>query len=132
MHQYVFAVGAAMLFIASRAIALPPTLISLDSNRDGYVARSEFVALARQRFDAMDSDRNGRVSKSELRGFAFKQRTATAPDLLFAGPGTRPKFEFDAKGEIDSETFLREVTRLRFDPLDRDRDGRLSATEVGK
>lgn len=32
---------------------------------------------------------------------------------------------------MDFETFPRDLMRMRFDPLDRDRDGRLSASEAG-
>lgn len=125
---------AAWLWSAGRADASSPTLMMLDTDRDGDVARVEFIAALRQRFDGMDSDRNGRVSKSELRGFAFKQMTTSSRDPLFAPSGdarpTRPAFQ--GKQELDFETFSRELVRMRFDPLDRDHDGRLSAAEVGK
>jgi hypothetical protein len=128
------AIAAASLLFAHHAMAASLTLMSFDVDRDGYVARTEFIAALRQRFDGMDGDRSGRVSKSELRGFAFKQMTASPRDPLFAPPrGSRlAKPPFEAKDEMDFETFSRDLMRVRFDPLDRDRDGRLSAVEVGK
>lgn len=78
--------------------------------------------------------RSGRVSKLELRSFAFNQMTTSNRDPLFAPSGderpTRPPFQ--GKQEMDFEIFARARVRLRFDPLDRDHDGRLSAAEVGK
>jgi Ca2+-binding EF-hand superfamily protein len=132
MHRNLSAVlFAASLLFAIHASASLSTLMSFDTDRDGYVARAEFIAALHQRFDGMDSDRNGRLSKSELRGFAFKQMTAPSSDPLFGG--SRPaKPPFEAKHAMDFETFSRDLMRLRFDSLDRDRDGRLSIAEVGK
>ena len=135
MHSNLSAViFAASLLFACHASASSPTLMSFDTDRDGYLARAEFIAVVRQRFDGMDSDRSGRVSKSELRSFAFKQMTAPNRDPLFAHPaGSRPaKPPFDAKHEIDFDTFSRHLMRVRFDSLDHNRDGRVSAAEVAK
>jgi hypothetical protein len=127
-------IAAAVLSFANVSTAVSSSLMGLDTDHDGFVVRIEFMTALRQRFDAMDTDRSGRVSKSELRGFAFKRMTASAPDPLFAQPGgARPiRPPLGGKDEMDFETFSHDLMRMRFDPLDRDRDGRLSASEVGK
>jgi Ca2+-binding EF-hand superfamily protein len=126
------AIAAASLLFVDFATAASPSLMSLDTDRDGFVVRDEFTAALRQRFDTMDSDRSGRVSKSELRGFAFRQMTASIRDPLFASAGgSRPgKPPFEVKDEMDFESFSRDLMRMRFDTLDRDRDGRLSVAEA--
>lgn len=126
-------IAAAAFSFAKVSTAASSSLMGLDTDRDGFVVRIEFMTALRQRFDAMDTDRSGRVSKSELRGFAFKQMTASVPDPLFAQiGGARPiRPPLGGKDEMDFESFSGDLMRMRFDPLDRNRDGRLSASEAG-
>lgn len=47
-----------------------------DGDRDGSVARSEFVAAALQRFDAIDTDKDGKVTPEERRAAHDRMRAA--------------------------------------------------------
>jgi Ca2+-binding EF-hand superfamily protein len=103
--------------------------MSFDADGNGAVSRDEFLAAVRQQFQRIDRDRSGKVSMSELRDFAMKQRMGGAQDPLFSRRG-RPDLSFDKDGEVDFAGFSQALLRFRFDPLDANRDGSMSASEI--
>lgn len=123
--------GALVAVFAAAAPGNAAGLESLDADRDGFVARAEFVRALRERFDRIDGDRNGRIARSEMRSFGMRQMTSANKDPVFSRDRKRPEIPFDGNGEVDFAAFSQAMLRQRFDPSDRDRDGRLSAAEIG-
>lgn len=120
---------AAIGTAAGAAPATDRSLMSLDADGNGAVTRDEFLAAVRQQFQRIDKDRSGKVSMSELRDFAMKQMMGGAQDPLFSRRG-RPDLSFDKAGEVDFAGFSQALLCFRFEPLDADRDGSLSAAEI--
>ncbi len=130
MHSIVAGVFAAGVATAAAAAEPAPSLMSFDTDKNNAVSRLEFVSALRTRFGKIDKNTNGKVTQSELRGFAMKQMMGSSKDPIFSREQGRPDVPFDRKGEVDFTGFSQALNRFRFDPVDTDRDGILSAAEI--
>lgn len=123
---------AAMALLSGASIAADaaPGLFALDADRNGSVSHDEFVSAMKARFGKIDRSGNGKVTPSELRGYGMQQMMSASRDPVFARDRGRPEVPFDKNGEVDFPAFSLAMTRLRFDPVDTDRDRILSSEEI--
>lgn len=108
----------------------------LDANRDGRVTPDERRAAAEQRraamvdraFDRLDADNNGSISREELR-----EGRGSGRRMRMAGPGGPPPGLRGPRGGMGAREVTREQMReralARFDRMDANRDGTLTAEE---
>lgn len=95
-----------------------------DSNGDGVVTRAEVEANVAQRFARMDINKDGKVDKAD-REAAQKQREAKRGARRGGQPGG-PDADGDGALSLDE---MKRAAMQRFDRVDSDRDGKLTAAE---
>ena len=101
-----------------------------DTNKDGFVDRTEWTAGQEARFKQLDTDKDGKLSKDEL--FA---RSPSAPGNVL--PSDRQlerqdaffrRVDTDKDGFVSKAEFMAQADR-NFARCDLDRDGRINTTE---
>jgi len=130
--KYVLILTAAALVSASTLVLADPgagpvrgamieRLKAADTDGNGMLSRQEAAALPRiaERFDAIDANRDGQVSFEELRAYHQAQRAQH-------GIGSA---DANGDGKVSREEFLARAA-ARFDGLDANKDGVLSADEL--
>jgi Ca2+-binding EF-hand superfamily protein len=109
----------------------------MDVNGDGVIDQADREARRQQMFDRLDANRDGSISREEFaaqrerRGEARAER-GTGTDRSFArrgmrGPGGMQRGG-EARGPITQEQFVASALE-RFDRIDTDNDGTISAEE---
>ena len=99
-----------------------------DTNKDGVVTLDEFEAAMTARFAAMDSDHNGKVDMAEFRQYVQQRREEKKMARL-------KQMDSNGDGQISKEEFVAYQTKnaeARFDRLDKNHDGVLSADELDR
>jgi hypothetical protein len=99
----------------TQAATLPPSLGTLDPDKDGTVSLAEAKAAADKKFDAIDTDHEGTVSPKEAKDAIMHSAFSKAdPDK----DGTVDKAEWAA------------LVEQHFKAADQDHDGTLDAKEL--
>lgn len=127
------------------AAPLPPPPGALaakgaDANRDGVVTRAEAAADADRRFAALDANRDGTLTRDEMRAARDARRAARQPapppaagkpgdDRPWFGPAGGGRGDRAGKGRDLSQSAFRDRALHRFDRMDADHDGRVTAQE---
>jgi adenylate cyclase len=94
---------------------------NLDTNNDGKVTLSEFMAWREARFDFLDANKDGSLSRSEV----------SAGKIKFARLLRKNFALIDAnQDQMLSREEFREATRLIFFRMDTNRDGHLTKNEL--
>jgi hypothetical protein len=105
-------------------------MMRYDTNRDGFVDRTEWVAGQEARFKQLDTDKDGKLSKDEL-----FSRTRQAPGTVL--PNERAlerqdaffrRMDSDRDGTISKAEFMNQADR-NFARCDTDKDGRTNTAE---
>jgi Ca2+-binding EF-hand superfamily protein len=111
----VAAVLSSVGVMRTQAATLPPTLASLDPDKDGTVDLAEAKAAAGKKFEAIDTDHEGTVSPEEAKDAIMQSAFSKAdPDK----DGTIDKAEWTA------------LVEQHFKAADPDHDGTLDAKEL--
>lgn len=111
------------------------TFARLDANRDGRVTPEERRAAAEQRraamvdrvFDRLDADDNGSISREELRD-GRRRGPGRGRGMRMTGPGGPGGPRGMGPREVTREE-MRERALARFDRMDANRDGTVTADE---
>lgn len=123
-----------MIFAALAALAVPSLaqaqnngalferMGAADTNRDGFVTRTELVAFRSANFARLDRDGNGALGRSDIPRMASR----LYPDLDF--DTLLRQFDADRNGQVSRTEFVNGPTTL-FDAADSNRDDRLSEAE---
>lgn len=128
--------GFAVLFLVSSAglAQAQGPRGNQDANGDGVISAQEFDDAAKARFQRMDANSDGVIDAAELAAIEkrMEERRAERPD---AGPrpggggaGGWAAMDADKDGKITLAEALA-ASKARFDNLDANHDGKLSADE---
>jgi len=130
---------AAFLLLANPALAADPEakpstptrgVMRYDTNKDGWVDKTEWKAGQEARFKELDTDKDGKLSQDEL--FA---RTPAAPGNVL--PSDRQverqtayfqRMDSDKDGFVSKAEFVAQADR-NFARCDLDKDGRINTAE---
>jgi EF-hand domain pair len=105
-------------------------MMRYDTNKDGFVDRSEWTAGQEARFKQLDTDKDGKLSKDEL----FSRTRQAAGTVL---PNDRAlerqdaffrRMDSDRDGTISKAEFMSQADR-NFARCDTDKDGRTNTAE---
>lgn len=115
------AIAALSLAAATAAVAGPAErqFARIDADGDGRIAIADALKRHEDRLRQADADRDGFLTQAELRARLEARRDDR---------GARPNPDVNGDGSVDRGEFEK-AARARFDRLDTDRDGRLSAEE---
>jgi len=97
-----------------------------DTNKDGYIDKSEAQAMHEKRFNEMDTNHDGKLSADEVK--AYKHSHSAMHDKGSMG---FKKADKDNDGTLDREEakMLPHVSK-NFDAIDVDKDGTVDRDEV--
>src|SRR3954468_15196162 len=93
-----------------------------DTNKDGFVDRSEWDAGQEARFRQLDTNSDGKLTKEELAGNTRNDRQAERQEAFFR------RMDRDRDGFVSKAEFMAQADR-NFMRCDADRDGRINAAE---
>jgi len=105
-------------------------MMRYDTNKDGFVDRTEWTAGQEARFKLLDTDKDGKLSKDEL-----FSRTQQAPGTVL--PNERAlerqdaffrRVDSDHDGSVSKTEFMAQADR-NFARCDTDKDGRTNTAE---
>lgn len=105
-----------------------------DADGDGAVSAQEYEAAAKARFQRMDANQDGVIDAAELAAIQkrMEERRAARPDGAGsgsgAGAGALALMDADHDGKVTEAEALA-AGKARFDQLDVDKNGSLSAAE---
>jgi Ca2+-binding EF-hand superfamily protein len=105
-------------------------LMRYDTNKDGFVDRTEWKAGQEERFRQLDTDRDGKLSRDEL----FARTPSTGGSVIPAETQLRRQdtyfrlLDTNKDGFVSKEEFLAVATR-NFERCDLDKDGRITTAE---
>ena len=124
--------GLALAATATFAVAHPggpgaggfERLRAADANGDGLLSRTEVAALPRlaERFDAIDANKDGQISFEELKAARVAMRADRMAKMI-------ARADTDGDGKVSRAEALAKATE-RFDRVDADKDGFLTAEEL--
>jgi len=105
-------------------------IMRYDSNKDGFVDRTEWTAGQEARFKQLDADKDGKLSKDELFSHTRQaagtvlpnDRTLERQDSFFR------RMDSDRDGTISKTEFMGQADR-NFARCDTDKDGRTNTAE---
>jgi hypothetical protein len=105
-------------------------MMRYDTNKDGFVDRTEWAAGQEARFKQLDTDKDGKLSKDEL----FSQ-TRQAPGAVLPSDRTLEqqdsffrRMDSDRDGIVSKAEFMSQADR-NFARCDTDKDGRTNTAE---
>ena len=93
-----------------------------DTNKDGFVDRSEWDAGQDARFRQLDTNNDGKLTKEELAGPIRNDRQAERQEALFR------RMDRDRDGFVSKAEFMAQADR-NFMRCDADKDGKINAAE---
>ena len=115
---------------ASVPATSPRGMMRYDTNKDGFVDRTEWKAGQEARFKQLDTDKDGKLSQDEL----FARTRPADGDVLPSDAQARRQSSYfrlldaDKDGFISKAEFLAGADR-NFARCDLDRDGRINTAE---
>jgi hypothetical protein len=116
---------AATLSLASAAHAqMGP---NADTDGDGFISRAEQTEAAGRRFDRMDANGDGFIDAAERKAMMDRMRARPTGNTI-GGQDPLAGLDTDGDGKI-SKAEMAAQAMVRFDRLDADKDGKLSADE---
>lgn len=116
-----------------------------DTNKDGFIDKTEATGALMQRFDEIDTDKDGKISLDELKA-AWKGRMAHARAFKHGGIGPKgpanghpmmgggdhlAMMDTDKDGKISWDE-MSAAAKAHFDALDVNHDGYIDASEMPK
>jgi Ca2+-binding EF-hand superfamily protein len=100
-------------------------LMRYDTNKDGFVDRSEWAAGQEARFKLLDTNHDGKLTKDEL----FVGNGVPPTDRQLQGQATYFRLlDSDKDGTVSKAEFMAQAER-NFARCDLDKDGRISTAE---
>ncbi|HTE38694.1 MAG TPA: EF-hand domain-containing protein [Reyranella sp.] len=101
-----------------------------DTNKDGFVDRSEWTAGQEARFKQLDIDKDGKLSKDELFSHTRQAPGAVLPNdrTLERQDAFFRRMDSDRDGTISKAEFMSQADR-NFARCDTDKDGRTNTAE---
>ena len=134
MKKLTFLAGAALLGLAGTALAQPAAPPRGERNAD--VTRQQVIERTQQRFARLDLNRDGNVTRAEFDQARGQMREHRAERRAEHGPGRGMRGRrgmhrqgmFGQQGFVTREQFEQRAL-ARFDRLDADRNGTLTAAE---
>jgi len=93
-----------------------------DTNKDGFVDRTEWNAGQEARFRQLDTNNDGKLTKDELLAQTRNDRQAERQEALFR------RMDRDRDGVVSKAEFMALADR-NFARCDADRDGKINAAE---
>jgi EF hand len=128
MKKLIICAGVALLAAGGAALAQDQ---ASRPDRNADTTRAEAVAEAEQRFERLDLDRDGNLSRAEFdqaRGSRHGPRDESRGDQQRPGEGARANRIFGGQDVITRAQFVARAAE-RFDRIDSDRDGIVTAAE---
>lgn len=130
--------GAALLGAAAFAQNAPATgqsgqpgdrFAARDTNRDGFIDKSEASQRMAAHFDTIDADHDGKISPDEIKS-AWSGRMGHHRHHHF-GPERMAHLDTDHDGKLSFNEMTAHA-KSRFDRLDANHDGFIDSTEMPK
>jgi Ca2+-binding EF-hand superfamily protein len=97
-------------------------IMRYDTNKDGFVDRSEWQAGQEARFRQLDANNDGKLSKDELIADTRNDRQAERQEAFFR------RMDRDRDGVVSKAEFMAQADR-NFARCDTDKDGRTNTAE---
>ena len=97
-------------------------MMRYDANKDGWVDKAEWKAGQEARFKELDTNKDGVLSREEF--MAAAPQTAGTPN----GAALVSQLDKNKDGKVTADEFRAPIL-ARFDKMDTNHDGVLSATE---
>ena len=110
--------AVASLLLAFSATAAAAQGQHPDTNKDGYISRSENLAAADRGFVRMDADKDGAIGAAEQAKIA----------KMLGGKNILAPADLDKDGRVSKAEFTK-ASAYRFEQFDVDKDGKLDKTE---
>ena len=89
-----------------------------DTNKDGYISKTEHLAAADRGFARMDADKDGVIGPVEQAKIA----------KMLGGRNILAPADLDKNGKVSKAEFAK-ASAYRFEQFDADKDGKLNKTE---
>ena len=114
---------------------IPPWFNEMDTNKDNYVTREEFVAARLKVFGELDVDKDNLLTQEEFLKLAEPPHSVDGPDVppleerrkYFADQFQR--IDVDRDGKVSREE-VEAFVLINFNDFDLNRDGRISKPEI--
>ncbi len=114
---------ASQVQMSAQMSAMLERVMKADSNADGFVSRTEWLAYRAQQFDRFDRNKDGYLSESDVPGF---MRNNDKGAMMIQ---TIKDFDANHDGRLSRDEFVNGPT-LAFDAIDHDHNDVLDPQEL--